>query len=75
MNRILELDNALTELRSYRNHELAVQYRKAQTVMSEARQFINSYKAVDKALDKRKEAIDLVKATKTEKANDEVITA
>lgn len=63
-----ELNNALTELRSYRNHALAVQYRTAQSVMSEARSFINSHKAADKAMEKKQEAIDLIKAA--DKADD-----
>lgn len=63
---ISELQASLAELRQYRNHELAVLYRTAQTVRAEARQFINSAKMAEKAMEKKQEAIDLIKAVKTE---------
>ena len=57
-----DLNNALSELQGYRNAPTAVLYRTAQRVMNEARTHINSAKAAEKAMEKKAEAIAIIKA-------------
>lgn len=57
-----DLNNALSELQGYRNAPTAIMYRTAQRVANEARMHINSARAAEKAMEKKAEAIAIIKS-------------
>jgi len=56
-----DLNNALSELQAHRNAPTAVLYRTAQRVANEARMHINSARAAEKAMEKKAEALAIIK--------------
>lgn len=58
---LTELNNALDELVAHRNAPTAVMYRTAQRVANEARMHINAARAAEKAMEKKAEALSIIR--------------